>query len=164
MPEASAWTVPISAAGARRAAARRMLAVAAAAVAVLLAIASAALTPGSPPADAELAMLLRFMAAVKAALALAALAAAIWRLGHPASRPLAAAYALAPAPMAAGAVVIWQLAYVAGGAALFHGGLIVLLLALYADRGDASALVRTRLARRQPQVTPAVSSTPAGQR
>ncbi|MFC0240415.1 hypothetical protein [Rhodopseudomonas telluris] len=97
--------------------------------------------------DAELVMLLRFMAVVKGLIALAALGVTVWRLGSPASLALQLAYVTAPALMCAAPVVIWQMAHVAGGAALFHGGFVVLLLALYADRGQAADLVRQAVPR-----------------
>jgi len=123
------------------------LAALAAVGAALLATAPDAATAAAAAADSELVMLLRFMAAVKAVLALAALAAAAWRLGYPASAPLGAAYIIAPALMCAAPVVIWQIAHVALGAGLFHGGLALLLLALYADRGHSAELAKGTLLR-----------------
>jgi hypothetical protein len=127
-------------------AARRGVALIAAAAAVFAALVAA--TPEATAAalqssDAELVMLLRFMAGVKALMAVSALGIAVWQLGHPASPALTLAYTLAPALMCAAPVVIWQMAHVAFGAALFHGGLVVLLLALYADRGDVVEQAKT---------------------
>lgn len=123
-------------------------------VAALIAAATAALavpdaaTAANAQSDAELVLLLRFMAGVKAVLALAALGAVVWRLGYAASPFLSAVYLLAPALMVAAPVLIWQIAPTALGAGLFHGGLALLLLALFADRGQTSKLVRhTLLAR-----------------
>ncbi|MCG6206418.1 hypothetical protein LPW26_17355 [Rhodopseudomonas sp. HC1] len=115
------------------------------------------------PTDAELIMLLRFMAVVKAALALAALGVSAWRLGHPASPALTLGYTLAPALMVAAPIVIWQMAHVALGAALFHGGFVVVLLALYADRGESTELAKAatlRLRRAQPEFTSASPAAP----
>jgi len=104
---------------------------------------SPATSLAAAPSDAELVMLLRFMAGVKALFALFALGVSVWRLGHPASPQLTLAYIIAPGLMCAAPVVIWQLAHVAAGAALFHGGLVVLLLALYADRDQATELAKS---------------------
>ena len=97
--------------------------------------------------DAELAMLLRFMAAVKAMIALAVLGVTTWRLGHPAPPAVALLYLAAVALMAAAPGVIWQLAHVGVGAGLFHAGLLLFLGALVADRGEATQLVGTALQR-----------------
>jgi hypothetical protein len=94
-------------------------------------------------------MLLRFMAAVKAVMALAALAAAGWRLGYPASPRLAIAYLGSVGLMGAAPGLIWQIADVAIGAALFHAGLLLLVVALFADRGEVSALAQGTLRRRR---------------
>jgi hypothetical protein len=103
--------------------------------------------PSLPDSDAELAMLLRFMAGVKAVLALAALGVTTWRLGHPASSAVALLYLAAVALMCAAPGVIWQLAYVGIGAGLFHAGLLLFLGALFADRVEAAQLVGTALHR-----------------
>ncbi|NEW88972.1 hypothetical protein DU475_17100 [Rhodopseudomonas sp. WA056] len=127
----------------------------AAIAAALIAVAAAVLTaPDSATAaraqsDAELVLLLRFMAGVKALMALAALAAVLWRLGYPVSPVLSAAYVLAPALMVAAPLLIWQIAPTALGAGLFHGGLALLLLALFADRSQTSELVRSKLSARR---------------
>jgi hypothetical protein len=97
--------------------------------------------------DAELATLLRFMAAVKAVIALAVLGVTAWRLGHPATPAIALLYLASVSLMAAAPGVIWQLAHVGVGAGLFHAGLLLFLGALVADRGGASQLVGTALQR-----------------
>jgi hypothetical protein len=132
------WTIP-------RPATALLAAFAAVGAALLASAPDAASTLATD--DAELVMLLRFMAGVKAMLALTALAASVWRLGYPASPLLGAAYIVAPALMCAAPVVIWQVAHVALGAGLFHGGLALLLLALYADRGRTSQLAQATLLR-----------------
>jgi hypothetical protein len=151
MTDASAMPATSAAIGpARRSLSRRGIGLAAAIAAgyvALLWTAPDATASALRQTDAELVMLLRFMAVVKALLALFALAAAVWRLGYPASPLLTAAYVLAPALMCAAPVVIWQMAYVATGAEMFHGGLALLLLALFADRGQASDLAKTALMR-----------------
>ncbi|WP_276156619.1 hypothetical protein [Rhodopseudomonas sp. BAL398] len=93
----------------------------------------------------ELTLLLRFMAVVKAVLALGALAAVIWRLGHPASAVIALSYAGSTVLMGAAPVLIWQMAHVAGGAALFHLGLLLLVVALFADRGQVQELAKATI-------------------
>jgi hypothetical protein len=151
MTDASAIPLsPVAAGPARRSLSRRTIGLAvavAAGLAALLWTAPDASAVAVRQTDAELVMLLRFMAGVKALLALCALAAAVWRLGYPASPLLTTAYVIGPALMCAAPAVIWQMAHVAAGAALFHGGLVLLLLALYADRGQAPALVKARLLR-----------------
>jgi hypothetical protein len=118
--------------------------VATAAVAWLI---SGSAQPSPLDGDAELAALLRFMAAVKATIALAVLGVTAWRLGHPAPAAVALIYVAAAALMAAAPGVIWQLAYVGIGAGLFHAGLLLFLGALVGDRGGASQLVGTALQR-----------------
>ncbi|MBB1090339.1 hypothetical protein HUU61_03460 [Rhodopseudomonas palustris] len=147
MTDASA--LPTSAAATHRvhgSAPRRAIALLAAvsAIAIALLVSSPdATTRAVASSDAELVMLLRFMAAVKALLALVALGVSVWRLGFPASPALKVAYTLAPALMCAAPVVIWQMADVAFGAGLFHAGFVLLLLALYADRGQAVELAKS---------------------
>ena len=93
--------------------------VATAAVAWLI---SGSARPSPLDGDAELAALLRFMAAVKATIALAVLGVTAWRLGHPAPAPVALLYVAAVTLMAAAPGVIWQLAHVGVGAAFFMPG------------------------------------------
>lgn len=146
MIDASAMPAISAAIGpARRSLSRRalgLLAAIAAGYAALLLTAPDATASAQRQIDSELVMLLRFMAGVKALLALCALAAAVWRLGYPASPLLTAAYVLAPALMCTAPVVIWRMTNVATGAELFHGGLALLLLTLFADRGQAAELGR----------------------
>jgi hypothetical protein len=103
--------------------------------------------PALLESDAELAMLLRFMAAVKAVMALAALGVTTWRLGHPSTPAVALVYLAAVSLVGAAPGVIWQLAHVGLGAALFHAGLLLFCCALFADRGAATQLVGTALQR-----------------
>ncbi|MGP9813194.1 hypothetical protein ACTZWT_16935 [Rhodopseudomonas sp. NSM] len=151
MTDASA--LPTSAAAPRRvhaSATRRaiaLLAVVSAIAVALLASSPEASASAVALSDPELVMLLRFMAGVKALLALFALGVAVWRLGYPTSPALTLAYVTAPALMCAAPVVIWQMAHVAVGAALFHAGFVLLLLALYADRGDATELAKSAMLR-----------------
>jgi hypothetical protein len=109
--------------------------------------------PSLLDSDPELAMLLRFMAGVKAAIALAVLGITAWRLGHPATPAVALLYLAAVSLMCAAPGMIWQLAYVGVGAGLFHAGLLLLLGALVADRGEATQLVGTALRRARRTLT-----------
>jgi hypothetical protein len=83
-------------------------------------------------------MMLRFMAMVKAATALAAVAIIGWRLGFAASPTLAAMYIAAAALMAAAPLPIWQIAQAGLGAGLFHAGVLLAVIALFADRDRAA--------------------------
>jgi hypothetical protein len=89
-------------------------------------------------ADPELALLLRGMALIKAALVAAGLAVLWWRFGWPLSSGLAAGY-LAGAWLAAGtAMMIWQLTCIAHAAVLFHVGEVALLVLAWRDYRDRS--------------------------
>jgi hypothetical protein len=118
----------------------------------LLVLASAAVlafaAPAAVPHDADLVRLLRFMAAVKAVLALGAAGAVVWRLGVGVTLPWFAAYALAGAAMAAGPGVIWGMAHVGLGAVLLHGGLAGTVLLLWRDQAAAGRLAAILAARR----------------
>ncbi|MBE7220046.1 MAG: hypothetical protein INR64_16370 [Caulobacteraceae bacterium] len=89
------------------------------------------------PGDMEwqLVLLLRFMAVVKGAMALGALALVQWRLRQPASARLALGYVVALAPMALAPGLIWSLAAIAPGAACFHAGLLLFLVLTWRDDG-----------------------------
>jgi hypothetical protein len=133
--------------------------------AVLLAVITIAFVAGfhatSAPAsaafiahdDAALTRLMRFMAVVKAGLALAACAAVLWRLGTAITLARFAAYAVSGGAMVAGPGLIWGMAHVGLGALLLHGGLIATVLLLWRDPAVGSrlaALVAARRARHQP--------------
>ena len=103
------------------------------AVAVLGA-AAMAFTTQTGPHDPELATLLRFMAVVKAGMALGAAALVGWRLGWPVRPATGLAYIAGVSGMAAGAGLIWQLGHVGIGALLVHGGLVALVGLAWLDR------------------------------
>ncbi len=110
-----------------------------------------ALTTQAGPHDPELVMLLRFMAVVKAAMALGAVALVGWRFGSPVRPAVALAYIAGTSSMAAGAGLIWQLGHVGAGALLVHGGLVALAGLAWSDRagwnqaaGAISASIRSR--------------------
>lgn len=90
---------------------------------------------GHGPGDMEwqLALLLRFMAIVKGAMALGALALTQWRLRRPISPRLAAAYTVALAAMALAPGLIWSLAEIVPGAVAFHAGLLLFLVLAWRD-------------------------------
>ena len=102
-------------------------------------------------AGADLTYLLRFMAALKGGLALAAAAALVWRLSAAVSPLRFAAYAGAAACMVAGPGLVWGMAHVGLGALLLHGGLAATAALLWFDPGSAELLDRIlSLRSRQP--------------
>lgn len=113
----------------------------------LLAAASAA---PAPLQDAELAMLLRFMAVMKMGIALSATGVTAWRFGHPMSLGCALPYGAGCLLMSAAPGVIWHLSAVGTGAALFHTGLVLWLAALAIDHAATGELVRRAFKARRP--------------
>ncbi len=97
----------------------------------------------------ELARLLRFMALLKATMAMGALAAVWWRLALPATPGWLLAYLAAGAAMAAGPVLIWGMAHVGLGSLLLHGGLFAALVALWRDPAVAAKPGAMVVARRR---------------
>jgi len=97
---------------------------------------------GRGAADPELALLLRFMALVKGGVALVAAGFVAWRLRAPIAPGMGAIYIAAVAAMAGGAGLIWQLAHVAWGALLVHGGLITLVGVTWLDRSAFASRAR----------------------
>jgi hypothetical protein len=91
-------------------------------------------------AGSDLTNLLRFMAALKAVLAVGALAGVFWRLAAPATLSRLAVYAIASGAMAAGPGLIWGMDHVALGALLLHGGLVASIVLLWRDPASASLL------------------------
>ncbi len=116
------------------------LVIGAAIAASLAGAASPASTVAVSHAGADLTRLLRFMAVLKAAIAVGAAAAVYWRLGAAVSLPWLAAYGVAGGAMAAGPGVIWAMAHVGLGALLLHGGLFATILLLWRDPATASRL------------------------
>lgn len=121
-----------------RASALRVTLMAGTVIAVMLA-AALAQPSASLLADAELAFLMRGMAAIKAALVLLALALVGWRLGRPTAPALAAIYLLGVWLMAGATMLVWQLSMIAGSALAFHVGEIALLLVAWRDHGEGRA-------------------------
>lgn len=99
-------------------------------------------------AGSELTRLLRFMALLKATMALGALAAVSWRLGVAVRPAWLAAYLLAGAGMAAGPGLIWGMAHVGLGALLLHGGLFGAIVLLWRDPAVSARLGAALDARR----------------
>ena len=130
-----------------------LIATAILAVAAGLAIGHQPAAHGAAPTDADLARLLRFMALIKAALAVLAVGLVYWRLRHPASPRLATAYVGALALMAAGPGLIWSMTHIIAGAVLFHAGLLGFLALGWTD--DAGPL---------PRLLPAAAAFRAGDR
>ena len=108
--------------------------------------------------DAELGLVLRFMAIAKGSMALGAAALVAWRLGSPVRRLTAGAAIGSVALMAAAAGLIWSLAYVAIGAVLFHVGLLALLVLAWRD-GRARVPRWVARARTTPQRLLTVTAT-----
>ncbi len=108
---------------------------------------------GGPAAAAHagdaLTRLLRFMAVVKAGIALAACAAMLWRLGAAITLPWFTAYAVSAAAMAAGPGLIWGMVHVGLGAMLLHGGLIGTILLFWQDKAVGDRLAAVVAARRE---------------
>ncbi len=125
-----------------------------------------ALTTQAGPHDPELAMLLRFMAVVKAAMALGAAALAGWRFGSPVRPALGLGYVAGTASMAAGAGLIWQLGHIGAGALLVHGGLLALAGLAWLDRAGwdqaASAIPVSIRSRRSAWPGTAIRTPPRG--
>jgi len=99
---------------------------------------------------AALTRLMRFMAVVKAAMALAAASALFWRFGGPVRLNWFAAYAVSAAAMAAGPGLIWGMVHVGLGALCLHGGLFATILLLWRDPATSARLQAMVTARRSP--------------
>lgn len=125
-----------------------LAAVVVAALAGLLATDVATAARAAARAGEGLSRLLRAMAAIKALMAMGALAGVLWRLESSVGPRRLAAYALTCAAMAAGPGLIWSLANLGLGAALLHLGLIGSLVLLWRDPETTRRLAATLAARR----------------
>jgi hypothetical protein len=83
--------------------------------------------------EPELAMLLRGMAVIKGLLTLAAVACVMWRLGRAVSPWALATYLVGTWLLAFANTLIWQLSWIGAAAALYHVGLLSLLVAAWRD-------------------------------
>lgn len=84
-------------------------------------------------AGAQLTLLLRSMAVLKAFMATGLVGGVLWRLGSGVTAAWLSAYAVAAAAMGAGVCMIWLLARLGLGAALLHGGLLASILLFWRD-------------------------------
>lgn len=132
----------------------------------MLGAATLALTTQAGSHDPDLAVLLRFMAVVKAVMALGAAALVGWRFGLPVRPATGLAYIAAMSGMAAGAGLIWQLGHIGTGALLVHGGLLALAGIAWMDRAGwdqaASAIPASMRSRRSAWPGTAIRTPPRG--
>ncbi|WP_144766670.1 hypothetical protein [Methylobacterium dankookense] len=84
--------------------------------------------------DADLARVLRFMAAIKLALAAIALTASWWRLGRPCDGWRTMAYISGPPLAVGGSMLLLALHSFGVAAVTLHGGLLAVLVASLTDR------------------------------
>ena len=84
--------------------------------------------------DLALARLLRGMALIKGAMAVAAVAAVLWRFGRPVSAPAAAGYLLGSWVVVGSTMLIWQLSWIPAAAVLFHAAGLSMLLVSWRER------------------------------
>lgn len=85
-------------------------------------------------ADPALARLLRAMALIKAAIAIAATAAVFWRLAWPVATPVAASYLVGCWVIAGSTMLVWQLSYIVPAALLFHSAALCLIWVSWRER------------------------------
>ena len=104
---------------------------------------------GDGGAGSDLMLLMRFMAGLKAAMALGAVALVAWRMGAPMGRGTMAAYVVATAVMAVGPGLIWNMQDVACGAMVVHGGLSAIMLIAWRDRQGWNEVLGVAVARRR---------------
>jgi hypothetical protein len=108
---------------------------------------SAAAVIGEPAllvrADPQLALLLRGMAVIKAAIVLSAIGILAWRFGHPVSNRTAATYVAGASALAGASMLIWQLSFIPLAALGFHVAAFAVLVAAWHDGG---AMPRVRAA------------------
>ena len=91
----------------------------------------------------QLALLMRFMAGVKALMVVGALRLTHWRLLRPIGAPLATGYVAGIALMALAPGLIWSMDHIVAGAACFHAGLLLYLVLAWRD-----GAVQLRMTRR----------------
>jgi hypothetical protein len=97
---------------------------------------------------ADLTRVMRFLAAIKGAMAIAG---AVWRLGATVSLPWFAAYAVSGVAMAAGPGLIWGMSHIVLGALLLHLGLFATIILLWRDP-VVGARLETIIAARRRQI------------
>lgn len=109
----------------------------------------AARAAGLAQEDAGLGTVIRFMVATKVAIALGLAVLVERRLRHAASPGLMVGLILSTALAVAGPALMWHLADLRLGAALYYAGLAGLGLLAWLDRGTISALLAQAVARRR---------------
>jgi hypothetical protein len=104
-------------------------------ISLLLTVATLALLePASAwSRDADLAVLLRGMGAIKALITGGALAALWWRFGRPLGRPWAIGYLLGGWTLVLANAMIWELTAIPAASALYHGATLGLLVLAWRD-------------------------------
>ncbi len=85
-------------------------------------------------ADPALARLLRGMALIKAGIALAIVAAVLWRFGRQVSKPVAAGYLLGSWMLVGSTMLVWQLSWIPAAAVLFHAAALSMLFVSLRER------------------------------
>ena len=110
-----------------------LLAMLAAAVSGSMANDAATAARATAIAGSDLTTLLRAMAVIKALMGAGVGAAVFWRLSLPVSAARLGLYSAGCASMAAGPILIWNMAEVAQGAVLLHVGLAMSLILLWRD-------------------------------
>jgi hypothetical protein len=88
-------------------------------------------------ADADLALLLRGIALIKATMVVGALGVLWWRFGLPLSGRVAAGYLAGAAIISGATMMIWQLTFIGAAALAFDGGALILLVLALRDRQSA---------------------------
>ena len=90
---------------------------------------------GASTIDAELVLLLYGMAAIKTLMVAAAFALVAWRFGRPITPRCAVGYLVGMVLVSAATATIWQLAWIAPAALVFHAGGFLLLVVAWRDDG-----------------------------
>lgn len=98
---------------------------------------------------AALTRLMRFIAVIKAGMAVVVSAVVLWRLGAAITLPWFIGYSSSCAAMAVGPGLIWGMASIGLGALLLHGGLLISILLVWRDPAVGVLLANTVAARRQ---------------
>jgi hypothetical protein len=98
-------------------------------------------------AGPDLALLLRFMACIKALFAVALVLLAAWRFAYPVGSAAALGYTGATALMCAAPGLIWTMSHVAAGALVFHAGLLLFLGTAWRDSTKPATRLVTWFAR-----------------
>ncbi len=93
-------------------------------------------------ADPDLALVLRGMALIKAALVVAAMIVVLWRYAWPLPARLSTAYLLGVTMMTFSSMTIWQLSHLVGASVLFHLGIFLLLGSAYLDNAGLAVIAR----------------------